>query len=130
METFSSDRFGADCTASMKIKRVEIHGFKSFVDRVALDFEEGITAILGPNGCGKSNIVDAIRWAMGEQNARYLRGRSMEDVIFGGSETRKPLGMAEVTMIFANDDGLAPAAYREYSEIMVTRRLYRNGDSA
>ncbi|MDX9708874.1 MAG: chromosome segregation protein SMC [Trichloromonas sp.] len=113
----------------MKIKRVEIQGFKSFVDRVALDFESGITAILGPNGCGKSNIVDAIRWAMGEQNAKNLRGRAMEDVIFGGSESRKPLGMAEVSMIFANDDGQAPAAYRQYSEIMVTRRLFRNGDS-
>ncbi|MEJ2200928.1 MAG: AAA family ATPase, partial [Desulfuromonadaceae bacterium] len=113
----------------MKIKRVEIHGFKSFVDRVSLDFEEGITAILGPNGCGKSNIVDAIRWVMGEQNAKNLRGRSMEDVIFGGSETRKPLGMAEVTMIFSNEDGLAPAAFRDYAEIMVTRRLFRNGDS-
>ncbi|WP_432822870.1 chromosome segregation protein SMC [Trichloromonas sp.] len=113
----------------MKIKRVEIHGFKSFVDRVSLDFEQGITAILGPNGCGKSNIVDAIRWSMGEQNAKNLRGRSMEDVIFGGSETRKPLGMAEVSMVFANEDGLAPTAFREYSEIMVTRRLFRNGDS-
>ena len=113
----------------MKIKRVEIQGFKSFVDRVALDFESGITAILGPNGCGKSNIVDAIRWAMGEQNAKNLRGRAMEDVIFGGSESRKPLGMAEVSMIFANDDGQAPAAYRQYAEFMVTRRLFRNGDS-
>ncbi len=113
----------------MKIKRVEIHGFKSFVERTSLDFEQGITAVLGPNGCGKSNIVDAIRWVMGEQNAKHLRGRSMEDVIFGGSESRKPLGMAEVTMIFANEDGLAPAAFRDYSEIMVSRRLYRNGDS-
>ncbi len=113
----------------MKIKRVEIQGFKSFVDRVALDFESGITAILGPNGCGKSNIVDAIRWAMGEQNAKNLRGRAMEDVIFGGSESRRPLGMAEVSMIFVNDDGQAPAAYRQYAEIMVTRRLFRNGDS-
>ncbi len=113
----------------MKIKRVEIHGFKSFVERASLDFEQGITAVLGPNGCGKSNIVDAIRWVMGEQNAKHLRGRSMEDVIFGGSESRKPLGMAEVTMIFANEDGLAPAAFRDYAEIMVSRRLYRNGDS-
>ncbi len=113
----------------MKIKRVEIVGFKSFVDKVSLDFQEGVTAILGPNGCGKSNIVDAIRWAMGEQNAKNLRGRSMEDVIFGGSESHKPLGMAEVSMIFANEDGLAPAAFRNYAEIMVTRRLYRNGES-
>jgi len=113
----------------MKIKRVEIIGFKSFVEKVSLDFQEGITAILGPNGCGKSNVVDAIRWVMGEQNAKNLRGRSMEDVIFGGSETRKPLGMAEVSLTFCNSDGQAPPAYREYAEIMVTRRLYRNGES-
>jgi chromosome segregation protein len=113
----------------MKIKRVEILGFKSFVDRVNLDFQSGVAGIVGPNGCGKSNIVDAIRWAMGEQNAKNLRGRAMEDVIFGGSESRRPHGMAEVTMVFGNDDGLAPAAFRDYAEIMVTRRLYRNGDS-
>ncbi len=113
----------------MKIKRIDILGFKSFVDKVSLDFQAGITAVLGPNGCGKSNIVDAIRWAMGEQNAKNLRGRSMEDVIFGGSESRRPLGMAEVSMTFSNEDGRAPAAYREFSEIMITRRLYRNGDS-
>jgi chromosome segregation protein len=113
----------------MKIKRIEIVGFKSFVDKVALDFEEGVTAVLGPNGCGKSNIVDAIRWVMGEQNAKHLRGRAMEDVIFGGSESRRPLGMAEVSLIFANADGLAPPAYRDYAEIMITRRLYRNGES-
>jgi len=113
----------------MKIKRLNIVGFKSFVDKVSLDFEQGVTGVVGPNGCGKSNIVDAIRWAMGEQNARHLRGRMMEDVIFGGSESRKPHGMAEVTIIFDNREGLCPAAYREYTEIAVTRRLYRNGDS-
>ncbi len=113
----------------MKIKRVEILGFKSFVDKVALDFQEGIVGIVGPNGCGKSNIVDAIRWAMGEQSAKTLRGRAMEDVIFGGSETRKPLGLAEVSMIFANEDGLGPAIFRDFAEIMVTRRLFRNGES-
>ncbi|BCA79166.1 chromosome segregation protein SMC [Desulfuromonas sp. AOP6] len=113
----------------MQIKRVDILGFKSFVDKVSLDFNDGVTAILGPNGCGKSNVVDAIRWAMGEQNAKNLRGRSMEDIIFGGSESRRPLGMAEVSMVFSNADGLAPAAFKDYAEIMVTRRLYRNGDS-
>jgi chromosome segregation protein len=85
--------------------------------------------VVGPNGCGKSNIVDAIRWSMGEQNAKNLRGRSMEDVIFGGSESRKPLGMAEVSMFFDNADGRGPATFREYAEIMVTRRLYRSGES-
>lgn len=113
----------------MQIKRVEIVGFKSFVDRVSLDFSEGIAAVVGPNGCGKSNILDAIRWAMGEQSAKKLRGRSMEDVIFGGSETRKPVGMAEVSLTFSNERGLGPPAIRDYPEIMVTRRLYRNGDS-
>ncbi|PLX85535.1 MAG: chromosome segregation protein SMC [Desulfuromonas sp.] len=113
----------------MKIKRLEIVGFKSFVDKVVLDFQQGVTGVVGPNGCGKSNIVDAIRWVMGEQNARHLRGRAMEDVIFGGSENRKPLGMAEVSMVFDNSAGLSPPAYRDYAEIMVTRRLYRNGDS-
>jgi len=113
----------------MKIKRIEITGFKSFVERTFLDFDDGITSIVGPNGCGKSNVVDAIRWVMGEQSARNLRGRLMEDVIFGGSESRKPLGMAEVTLIMDNNAGLAPAAFREYAEIQVTRRLYRNGES-
>ena len=77
----------------MQIKRIEIVGFKSFVDRVTLDFGAGIAAVVGPNGCGKSNVVDAIRWAMGEQSPKNLRGRAMEDVIFGGSESRKPVGM-------------------------------------
>jgi len=113
----------------MRIKKVEIFGFKSFVDKVALDFFEGTTAVVGPNGCGKSNIVDAIRWAMGEQSAKNLRGRSMEDVIFGGSESRKPLGMAEVTLTFSNEDGAAPQRFCDYAEIAVTRRLYRDGES-
>ncbi len=113
----------------MKIKRLDIIGFKSFVDKVSLDFEQGITGVVGPNGCGKSNIVDAIRWAMGEQNARHLRGRMMEDVIFGGSETRKPHGLAQVSIIFDNRAGLCPAAYKDFAEIMVTRRLYRSGES-
>ena len=113
----------------MKIKRLDIFGFKSFVDKVSIQFETGITGIVGPNGCGKSNILDAIRWVMGEQNVRHLRGRTMEDVIFGGSETRKPTGLAEVSMIFDNSDGNCPAAYKDFSEIMVTRKLYRSGDS-
>ena len=113
----------------MKIKRLDIFGFKSFVDKVSIEFETGITGIVGPNGCGKSNILDAIRWVMGEQNVRHLRGRTMEDVIFGGSESRKPTGLAEVSMIFDNSDGNCPAAYKDYAEIMVTRKLYRNGDS-
>lgn len=113
----------------MKIKRLEIIGFKSFLDKVSLDFTQGITAIVGPNGCGKSNIVDAIRWVMGEQSARNLRGKNMEDVIFGGSESRKPLGMAEVSLVFSAEDNKIPAKYLNFTEIQVTRRLYRDGES-
>lgn len=113
----------------MKIKRLEISGFKSFVEKASFDFPAGITAVVGPNGCGKSNVVDAIRWVMGEQSAKNLRGRAMEDVIFGGSESRKPLGMAEVSLVFSTEDGRVPAKYLNYSEIQVTRRLYRDGES-
>ena len=81
----------------MKIRRLEISGFKSFADRVVFSFDEGVTGVVGPNGCGKSNVVDAIRWAMGEQSAKHLRGRAMEDVIFSGSESRPATGMAEVS---------------------------------
>jgi len=113
----------------MKLKKLEIVGFKSFVDRTVLKFDHDVTGIVGPNGCGKSNIVDAIRWCMGEQSAKHLRGRAMEDVIFNGSETRGPGGLAEVTLTFENTDGLAPIEYRDYPEIAVTRRLDRTGDS-
>jgi len=114
----------------MKLKKLEIVGFKSFVDRTVLKFDHDVTGIVGPNGCGKSNIVDAIRWCMGEQSAKHLRGKSMEDVIFNGSETRGPGGIAEVTLTFENNDGLAPVEYRDYPEIAVTRRLDRTGDSS
>jgi chromosome segregation protein len=113
----------------MKIKRLDIIGFKSFVDKVSLDFQQGITAVVGPNGCGKSNVVDAIRWVMGEQSAKNLRGKQMEDIIFAGSEFRKSLGMAEVSLVFSTEDGRVPAKYLNYSEIQVTRRLYRDGES-
>jgi len=113
----------------MKIKRLEIAGFKSFADKVVLDFQQGVTGVVGPNGCGKSNIVDAIRWCMGEQSAKNLRGKAMEDVIFIGSENRKPLGMAEVSLVFSTEDGRSPAKYLEFSEIQLTRRLYRDGES-
>jgi chromosome segregation protein len=114
----------------MKIKKLELVGFKSFVDRTVLRFDHDVLGIVGPNGCGKSNIVDAIRWCMGEQSARHLRGRSMEDVIFNGSESRAPHDFAEVTLTFDNDDPAEmPIEYRDYAEIAVTRRLHRNGDS-
>ena len=113
----------------MKIRRLEISGFKSFADRVVFSFDEGITGVVGPNGCGKSNVVDAVRWAMGEQSAKHLRGRAMEDVIFSGSESRAATGMAEVSLTFQNDGRLVPPQYAGFGEITVTRRLFRNGDS-
>lgn len=114
----------------MKIKRLELCGFKSFVERTVVNFDHEIMGIVGPNGCGKSNIVDAIRWCMGEQSAKHLRGKSMEDVIFNGSESRSPADYAEVTLTFENDDPVdVPLEYKDYAEIAVTRRLHRSGDS-
>ena len=144
----------------MRIKRIEILGFKSFNDRTVLSISEPITAVVGPNGCGKSNIVDALRWCMGEQSAKQLRGKAMEDVIFNGSETRGASAMAEVSLTFEEVDlspGLAatdelddlpleegelaetgpdpladaPPAIdlSQYSEVTVTRRLFRDGTS-
>ena len=113
----------------MKLKSLEVIGFKSFVDRLHLSFPGGITTIVGPNGCGKSNIVDAVLWVIGERSAKHLRGKLMEDVIFNGTDGRKPLGMAEVNLTFSNEDGSAPEEYEPYSEITVTRRLYRSGES-
>jgi len=113
----------------MRIKTLEMSGFKSFADRTVVQFEEGVTGVVGPNGCGKSNIVDAIRWVMGEMSAKHLRGSSMEDVIFNGCESRPPVGMSQVFLTFDNSDGRAPAEYSQYSEIQVGRRLYRSGES-
>ena len=113
----------------MRIKSLQLHGFKSFVDRTVFSFDDGMTCVVGPNGCGKSNVVDAIKWVMGEQSARKLRGKGMDDVIFAGSENRPPIGMAEVTLTFDNASGQAPAAYAAYSEIEISRRLYRSGES-
>lgn len=113
----------------MKVRRLDIIGFKSFADRTIMDFPEGLCAVVGPNGCGKSNVVDAVRWALGEQSARQLRGHNMEDVIFNGADDRKPAGLAEVNVVFENDGSITAEPYAGLSEIMVTRRLYRNGDS-
>jgi chromosome segregation protein len=113
----------------LRIRSLEISGFKSFADRTVLVFDRGISGIVGPNGCGKSNVIDALRWVMGEQNPRHLRGRSMEDLIFAGTERRAPLAMAEVILTLDNSDGLAPAPYTGFSEIQIGRRLYRSGES-
>jgi chromosome segregation protein len=120
----------------MRIKRLEICGFKSFCDKTVLTFNDPITGVVGPNGCGKSNIVDAIRWVMGEQSAKHLRGRAMEDIIFNGSESRGPAGLAEVSLTFdmgalASDaaPGGVPWGAVGPSDVVVTRRLYRGGES-
>jgi chromosome segregation protein len=114
----------------MKIKKLEILGFKSFLDKASISFPSGISAIVGPNGCGKSNVIDALRWVMGEQSVKQLRGKSMEDIIFAGANNKSPLNMAEVTLTLANDNGHAPEEFRDFSEISVTRRLFRSGESA
>src|SRR3989344_1889813 len=113
----------------MKLKSLELFGFKSFVDKTTIHFEEGVTGVVGPNGCGKSNIVDAIRWAMGEQSAKHLRGSEMQDVIFNGTSSRASIGMSQVILSFDLTDGRAPAGYTDYTEVQVERRLYRSGES-
>ncbi len=110
----------------MYFKKLEIFGFKSFADKITVNFEPGITCIVGPNGCGKTNIVDAIRWVLGEQSAKQLRAGKMEDIIFNGSRTRKPLGLAEVSLSLDNSQNILPI---EYEEVTVTRRLFRSGES-
>jgi chromosome segregation protein len=126
----------------MRIKQLELIGFKSFAQRTVLDFPAGITAIVGPNGCGKSNVVDAIRWVLGEQSPKHLRGESMEDVIFNGNERVAPTGMAQVSLTFENDAetrrptsdldldiSTVPAHFRDLAEITVTRRYFRSAES-
>jgi chromosome segregation protein len=114
----------------MRIKRLDVVGFKSFMDRTVVAFSDGVTGVVGPNGCGKSNVADSIRWVLGEQSARHLRGRSMEDVIFNGSESKPPLSMAEVLLTFENDrPSELPIQYQGFSEITVGRRLFRTGES-
>ena len=111
----------------MYLKRIELHGFKSFADKVHIEFQPGITGIVGPNGCGKSNISDAVRWVLGEQSVKSLRGSNMSDVIFAGSEDRKAQNLAEVTLVFDNSDR---TLNYDYNEVEITRRLYRQGNEA
>src|SRR5271169_949395 len=113
----------------MNLKRLEILGFKSFRDKAILDFSEGVTAIVGPNGCGKSNVVDAIRWVMGEQRVKALRGKKMDDVVFNGSQESAPVSMAEVSMTLSANGQNFSGAYAEMTEVSITRRVVRDGDS-
>lgn len=106
----------------MYLKSLEITGFKSFAEKTGLSFAPGITAVVGPNGCGKSNLVDAIRWALGEQSVRIMRGAKMDDLIFNGTSGRKPLNYAEVSLVFDRADRFLPV---DYQEIALTRRVFR-----
>src|SRR5579875_288973 len=110
----------------MRLKALRLFGFKTFAEQTTVEFEPGITAVVGPNGSGKSNLVDAIRWVLGEQSTRSLRSQRLEDVIFAGNTTRKPLGMAEVTLTLDNSDRKLPIAF---DEVQITRRAYRAGES-
>ncbi|MDD5344477.1 MAG: AAA family ATPase, partial [Smithella sp.] len=112
----------------MNLKKLEISGFKSFRDKVVLDFHDGITGIVGPNGCGKSNIVDAIRWVMGEQRVKALRGNKMDDVVFNGSQDSAPVSIAEVTMTLVANGQSFPGAYSELSEVSISRKVVCEGE--
>src|ERR1700754_794517 len=110
----------------MQLTQLEIKGFKSFGDKITINFNEGVTAIVGPNGCGKSNVVDAIRWVLGEQSTRMLRSEKMDNVIFNGTKSRKAANLAEVSLTFDNTKNILPT---DYSQVTLTRKLYRSGDS-
>ncbi|MCH8497187.1 MAG: chromosome segregation protein SMC [Marinobacter sp.] len=113
----------------MRLKSIKLAGFKSFVDPTTVPFTTNMTAVVGPNGCGKSNIIDAVRWVMGESSAKHLRGESMTDVIFNGSSARKPVGQATIELVFDNSDGSAPGEFANFNEISVKRRVSREGQS-
>ncbi|HEY5103208.1 MAG TPA: AAA family ATPase, partial [Steroidobacteraceae bacterium] len=113
----------------MRLTKIKLAGFKSFVDPTQVSFPSNLTGIVGPNGCGKSNVIDAVRWVMGELSARHLRGDSMADVVFNGSSARKPVGSASVELVFDNADGKIGGPYASYSEVSLRRQVTRDGTS-
>src|SRR5690242_13124479 len=113
----------------MRLTKIKLAGFKSFVDPTPVSFPSNLTGIVGPNGCGKSNVIDAVRWVMGELSAKHLRGDSMSDVIFNGSSSRKPVGTASVELVFDNSDGKLGGAYASYNEVALKRQVERDGSS-
>jgi len=113
----------------MRLTKIKLAGFKSFVDPTHVSFPSNLTGVVGPNGCGKSNVIDAVRWVMGELSAKHLRGESMADVIFNGSAARKPVGAASVELIFDNADGKIGGPYAGYNEVALKRLVSRDGSS-
>ena len=113
----------------MRLSQIKLAGFKSFVDPTAILLPSNLTGVVGPNGCGKSNVIDAVRWVMGESSAKHLRGDSMADVIFNGSSSRKPVGMATIELVFDNSDGAIGGQFASYNEVSVKRALSRDGTS-
>src|SRR5512147_1768212 len=113
----------------MRLKTIKLSGFKSFVEPITIPISGDLIGIIGPNGCGKSNIIDAVRWVMGEMSAKNLRGDSMTDVIFNGSASRKPVGTASVELVFDNSDGKISGPYADYTEVSLKRQVTRDGTS-
>src|SRR5437899_1158897 len=114
----------------MRLTKIKLAGFKSFVDPTQVSFPSNLTGVVGPNGCGKSNVIDAVRWVMGELSAKHLRGETMQDVLFNGSGQRKPVNRASVELTFDNSLGKAAGQWSQYAEISIKRVLQRDGDSS